>query len=47
MSTDVESTTSTSTDVAPASKLATKKEKKKVPEKTDEFLLARFKGDGV
>ncbi|XP_040194626.1 disabled homolog 2 isoform X2 [Rana temporaria] len=47
MSTDVESTTSTSTDVALASKLATKKEKKKVPEKTDEFLLARFKGDGV
>ncbi|KAM5192480.1 disabled homolog 2 [Mantella aurantiaca] len=47
MSTDVESTTSTSTEVAPASKSATKKEKKKVPEKTDEFLLARFKGDGV
>ncbi|XP_072272733.1 disabled homolog 2 isoform X2 [Pyxicephalus adspersus] len=47
MSTDVESTTSTSTEVAPAGKPATKKEKKKVPEKTDEFLLARFKGDGV
>ncbi|XP_044130727.1 disabled homolog 2 isoform X3 [Bufo gargarizans] len=47
MSTDVESCTSTSTDVAPAAKPATKKEKKKAPEKTDEFLLARFKGDGV
>ncbi|XP_040276870.1 disabled homolog 2 isoform X1 [Bufo bufo] len=47
MSTDVESCTSTSTDVAPAAKPATKKEKKKGPEKTDEFLLARFKGDGV
>ncbi|XP_071991530.1 disabled homolog 2 isoform X2 [Engystomops pustulosus] len=47
MSTDVESCTSTSTDLAPAAKPATKKEKKKGPEKTDEFLLARFKGDGV
>ncbi|XP_069819200.1 disabled homolog 2 isoform X2 [Dendropsophus ebraccatus] len=47
MSTDVESCTSTSTDVAPAAKPTTKKEKKKGPEKTDEFLLARFKGDGV
>lgn len=47
MSTDVESCTSTSTDVVPAVKPATKKEKKKGPEKTDEFLLARFKGDGV
>ncbi|KAM3938014.1 disabled homolog 2 isoform 2-T2 [Leptodactylus fuscus] len=47
MSTDVESCTSTSTDVAPAAKPVTKKEKKKGPEKTDEFLLARFKGDGV
>ncbi|XP_069602018.1 disabled homolog 2 isoform X2 [Ranitomeya imitator] len=49
MSTDVESCTSTSTDVtpAPAGKPVTKREKKKGPEKTDEFLLARFKGDGV
>ncbi|XP_068106927.1 disabled homolog 2 isoform X1 [Hyperolius riggenbachi] len=47
MSTDVESPTSTPTEVAPAAKPATKKEKKKGPEKTDEFLLARFKGDGV
>lgn len=47
MSTDVESCTSTSTDVVPAVKPTTKKEKKKGPEKTDEFLLARFKGDGV
>ncbi|KAM4053622.1 disabled homolog 2 isoform 4-T5 [Anomaloglossus baeobatrachus] len=47
MSTDVESCTSTSTDVAPAAKPVTRKEKKKGPEKTDEFLLARFKGDGV
>ncbi|XP_073538084.1 disabled homolog 2 isoform X2 [Phyllobates terribilis] len=49
MSTDVESCTSTSTDVtpAPAAKPVTRREKKKGPEKTDEFLLARFKGDGV
>ncbi|XP_073418751.1 disabled homolog 2 isoform X2 [Dendrobates tinctorius] len=49
MSTDVESCTSTSTDVtpAPAGKPVTKREKKKGPEKTDEFLLARFKVDGV
>ncbi|XP_077137568.1 disabled homolog 2 isoform X1 [Ranitomeya variabilis] len=49
MSTDVESCTSTSTDVtpAPAGKPVTKRERKKGPEKTDEFLLARFKGDGV
>ncbi|KAM4708486.1 disabled homolog 2 isoform 3-T4 [Discoglossus pictus] len=47
MSTDVESTNSTSTDVVPPAKPASKKEKKKGPEKTDEFLLARFKGDGV
>ncbi|XP_063817328.1 disabled homolog 2 isoform X1 [Pseudophryne corroboree] len=47
MSTDVESSTSTTADVAPAAKPAVKKEKKKGPEKTDEFLLARFKGDGV
>ncbi|XP_067430106.1 disabled homolog 2 isoform X6 [Thunnus thynnus] len=30
-----------------ASKVPFKKEKKKVPEKTDEYLLARFQGDGV
>ncbi|XP_075444689.1 disabled homolog 2 isoform X1 [Ascaphus truei] len=47
MSTEVETSTSTSTDVTPAAKLASKKEKKKGPEKTDEFLLARFKGDGI
>ncbi|XP_030006440.1 disabled homolog 2 isoform X2 [Sphaeramia orbicularis] len=29
------------------SKAAFKKEKKRFPEKTDEYLLARFKGDGV
>ncbi|XP_075040277.1 disabled homolog 2 isoform X2 [Mixophyes fleayi] len=45
MSADVES--SASTDVAPVAKPAVKKEKKKGPEKTDEFLMARFKGDGV
>ncbi|XP_028829422.1 disabled homolog 2 isoform X2 [Denticeps clupeoides] len=33
---------------APAApKTATKKDKKKIPEKTDEYLLARFQGDGV
>ncbi|KAM8961131.1 disabled homolog 2 isoform 3-T3 [Pelodytes ibericus] len=47
MSTDVETSTSTTTDVAPTPKQPSKKEKKKGPEKTDEFLLARFKGDGV
>ncbi|XP_053304080.1 disabled homolog 2 isoform X2 [Spea bombifrons] len=47
MSTEVETTTSTTPDVAPATKPPSKKEKKKGPEKTDEFLLARFKGDGV
>ncbi|CAJ1070395.1 disabled homolog 2 isoform X1 [Xyrichtys novacula] len=30
-----------------ASKVPFKKEKKKVPEKTDEYLLGRFQGDGV
>uniref|UniRef100_A0A8C5LWG2 DAB adaptor protein 2 n=1 Tax=Leptobrachium leishanense TaxID=445787 RepID=A0A8C5LWG2_9ANUR len=48
MSTEVETSTSTTTEVAPAPKQPSKKEKKKAgPEKTDEFLLARFKGDGV
>ncbi|KAE8636436.1 hypothetical protein XENTR_v10002992 [Xenopus tropicalis] len=49
MSTDVETSTSTATEVPPppAAKPPSKKEKKKGPEKTDEFLLARFKGDGV
>ncbi|XP_053557200.1 disabled homolog 2 isoform X1 [Bombina bombina] len=47
MSTEVETSNSTSTDVVPPVKPPSKKEKKKGPEKTDEFLLARFKGDGV
>ncbi|XP_063310069.1 disabled homolog 2 isoform X3 [Pelobates fuscus] len=48
MSTDVETSTTTTSDVVPPTKQPSKKEKKKAgPEKTDEFLLARFKGDGV
>ncbi|CAH2296449.1 disabled homolog 2 isoform X1 [Pelobates cultripes] len=48
MSTDVETSTTTTTDVVHPTKQPSKKEKKKAgPEKTDEFLLARFKGDGV
>ncbi|XP_051963764.1 disabled homolog 2 isoform X2 [Xyrauchen texanus] len=42
-----EPTSSTSTPVAPVTKAAFWKERKKVPEKTDDFLLARFQGDGV
>ncbi|NP_001083184.1 Dab, mitogen-responsive phosphoprotein, homolog 2 L homeolog [Xenopus laevis] len=49
MSTDVETSSNTATEVPPPppAKPPSKKEKKKGPEKTDEFLLARFKGDGV
>ncbi|TKS84825.1 Disabled -like protein 2 [Collichthys lucidus] len=40
--------TSNTPPASPAtSKVPFKKEKKKVPEKTDEYLLARFQGDGV
>ncbi|XP_051533574.1 disabled homolog 2 isoform X2 [Myxocyprinus asiaticus] len=42
-----EPTYSTSTPIAPATKAAFWRERKKVPEKTDDFLLARFQGDGV
>ncbi|GAA6219238.1 disabled homolog 2 [Lates japonicus] len=43
-------TTSNTPPASPAtatSKVPFKKEKKKVPEKTDEYLLGRFQGDGV
>ncbi|XP_041816508.1 disabled homolog 2 isoform X3 [Chelmon rostratus] len=41
-------TASNTPPTSPAtSKVPFKKEKKKVPEKTDEYLLGRFKGDGV
>ncbi|XP_036384920.1 disabled homolog 2-like isoform X2 [Megalops cyprinoides] len=46
MSAEVETSTSSGAETAPV-KTPSKKEKKKGPEKTDEFLLARFKGDGV
>ncbi|XP_029115477.1 disabled homolog 2 isoform X4 [Scleropages formosus] len=46
MSTEVETNVNSQASVAPV-KTPSKKEKKKGPEKTDEFLLARFKGDGV
>uniref|UniRef100_W5N014 DAB adaptor protein 2 n=1 Tax=Lepisosteus oculatus TaxID=7918 RepID=W5N014_LEPOC len=46
MSTEVETNANNQADLA-AVKTPSKKEKKKGPEKTDEFLLARFKGDGV
>ncbi|XP_037121202.1 disabled homolog 2 isoform X2 [Syngnathus acus] len=42
--------TSSSPPASPAtagSKVPFKKDKKKVPDKTDEYLLARFRGDGV
>uniref|UniRef100_A0A3Q3W5U2 PID domain-containing protein n=1 Tax=Mola mola TaxID=94237 RepID=A0A3Q3W5U2_MOLML len=40
--------TSNSPPTSPtASKVPFKKEKKKVPEKTDDYLLGRFQGDGV
>ncbi|NWQ75788.1 DAB2 protein, partial [Columbina picui] len=49
MSTETETTTISSQpeQQAPPKAQPSKKEKKKGPEKTDEFLLARFKGDGV
>ncbi|XP_078531120.1 disabled homolog 2 isoform X2 [Lissotriton helveticus] len=51
MSTEVETNINTQPDVAAtpttAAKATLKREKKKGPEKTDEFLLARFKGDGI
>ncbi|KAA0717126.1 Disabled -like protein 2 [Triplophysa tibetana] len=40
------STTDTTT-AAPVTKTSFWKDRKKVPEKTDDFLLARFQGDGV
>ncbi|KAG7477234.1 hypothetical protein MATL_G00091960 [Megalops atlanticus] len=46
MSAEVETSASSGAEPAPV-KTPSKKEKKKGPEKTDEFLLARFKGDGV
>ncbi|KAJ8404488.1 hypothetical protein AAFF_G00337550 [Aldrovandia affinis] len=46
MSTEVETSVNNQAEPAPV-KTPSKKEKKKGPEKTDEFLLARFKGDGV
>uniref|UniRef100_A0A3B4AW53 PID domain-containing protein n=1 Tax=Periophthalmus magnuspinnatus TaxID=409849 RepID=A0A3B4AW53_9GOBI len=47
--TDTTSPSSTTPPTTPTtpSKAPFKKEKKKVPEKTDEYLLARFQGDGV
>ncbi|KAM6187483.1 disabled homolog 2 isoform 4-T6 [Sarcoramphus papa] len=49
MSTEAETTTINSQpeQQAPPKAQTSKKEKKKGPEKTDESLLARFKGDGV
>ncbi|XP_019319777.1 disabled homolog 2 isoform X2 [Panthera pardus] len=48
MSNEVEtSTTNGQPDQQAAPKAPSKKEKKKGSEKTDEYLLARFKGDGV
>ncbi|XP_064452830.1 disabled homolog 2 isoform X3 [Mirounga angustirostris] len=48
MSNEVEtSTTNGQPDPQAAPKAPSKKEKKKGSEKTDEYLLARFKGDGV
>ncbi|XP_069077478.1 disabled homolog 2 isoform X4 [Pleurodeles waltl] len=51
MSAEVETNINTQPDVAAtpttAAKATLKREKKKGPEKTDEFLLARFKGDGI
>ncbi|KAI1904700.1 hypothetical protein AGOR_G00008410 [Albula goreensis] len=46
MSTEAETSINNQAEPAPV-KTPTRKEKKKGPEKTDEFLLARFKGDGV
>ncbi|NXO71088.1 DAB2 protein, partial [Phainopepla nitens] len=49
MSTEAETTATSSQPEQPAPPKAqsSKKEKKKGPEKTDETLLARFKGDGI
>uniref|UniRef100_A0A8B9ME90 PID domain-containing protein n=1 Tax=Accipiter nisus TaxID=211598 RepID=A0A8B9ME90_9AVES len=47
MSTEAETTASQPEQQAPPKAQQSKKEKKKGPEKTDESLLARFKGDGV
>ncbi|XP_052634232.1 disabled homolog 2 isoform X2 [Harpia harpyja] len=47
MSTEAEATASQPEQQAPPKAQHSKKEKKKGPEKTDESLLARFKGDGV
>ncbi|NXN85817.1 DAB2 protein, partial [Bombycilla garrulus] len=49
MSTEAETTATSSQpeQQAPPKAQSSKKEKKKGPEKTDETLLARFKGDGV
>ncbi|XP_011910653.1 PREDICTED: disabled homolog 2 isoform X2 [Cercocebus atys] len=48
MSNEVETgATNGQPDQQAAPKAPSKKEKKKGPEKTDEYLLARFKGDGV
>ncbi|NWR75096.1 DAB2 protein, partial [Centropus unirufus] len=48
MSTEAETTGNSQPEQQPPPKAqASKKEKKKGPEKTDESLLARFKGDGV
>ncbi|NXF05029.1 DAB2 protein, partial [Smithornis capensis] len=50
MSSEAETTPTTNSQPeqqAPAKAQSSKKEKKKGPEKTDESLLARFKGDGV
>ncbi|NXU16956.1 DAB2 protein, partial [Pardalotus punctatus] len=49
MSTEAETTTTNSQpeQQTPPKAQSSKKEKKKGPEKTDESLLARFKGDGV
>ncbi|KAM4528555.1 disabled homolog 2 [Odontesthes bonariensis] len=41
------SNTPPSSPVTATSKVPFKKEKKKVPEKTDEYLLGRFQGDGI
>ncbi|KAJ8263014.1 hypothetical protein COCON_G00154710 [Conger conger] len=46
MSTEAESNVNNQAEQPPV-KTPSKKEKKKGPEKTDEYLLARFKGDGV
>ncbi|KAL4623250.1 hypothetical protein GN956_G19123 [Arapaima gigas] len=46
MSAEVDTNVNNQANVAPV-KTPSKKEKKKGPEKTDEYLLARFKGDGV